>query len=117
GVSALITPPSPTYFLLAHWAGARACVWIVTGLIAIAYARRRQGADAPGFLALYLMAAYRVAAYSLGFIHWLLPGDGGDARGIVGVFAWTTVVILIIAISGWAEPNDLDHPRDNGSDR
>lgn len=106
GISVLLAPPSGTYTLLALATAPRAIAWIATGVIAIMSAGRPQGHDAIGFLALYLMAAYRTIAYLAAAVIWLLPGGNeGNARGIVGALAWATVVLFVVLVAGWHEPN------------
>lgn len=105
GTTVLLAPSSPTYYLLANFEVIRALGWMVTGVIAVAYAARPQGDDAPGFLALYIMAAYRVAAYAVGFVAWLIPGGlDGNPRGVVGIFSWLVILLAIVIIAGWHEP-------------
>lgn len=106
GVGVIFTPASESYWLLAHGAGFRAAAWVATGLVAIAYAGRPQGDDAPGFLALYVMAGFRIVSYGIDTVRALLPGDDGNARGLIGVLAWLTVLTVIIVISGWSEPEE-----------
>jgi len=105
GLTVLLAPSSPTYYLLANFELARAIGWIVTGVVAVAYAARLQGDDAPGFLALYVMAAFRVVAYSTEFVAWMIPGGAvGNPRGIVGVFSWLVILLAIVVMAGWHEP-------------
>lgn len=106
GLTVLLAPSSPTYYLLANFEPARAIGWIATGVVAVAYAARPQGDDAPGFLSLYVMAAYRVVAYSAGFVAWMIPGGvDGNPRGIVGIFSWFVILLAIVVIAGWHEPS------------
>ena len=107
GVSILITPPSEIYYLISIGSWPRALVWILTGCVALWYARKPQGEDALGFLALYLMPAYRVVAYVVGMINYLIEpdlGTGGSARAIVQVLTWLTIMVLVSVIAGWSEP-------------
>lgn len=105
GASCLAIPPSGDYWLLSGPGWPRAIGWIITGAVAIWYANRPQGQDAIGFLALYLMAAFRVAAYGLSFIMWVAPGGyPGTARGLVGATTWIAVILLIVVVAGWREP-------------
>lgn len=104
GVTVLVAPESPTYYLISHFTLARALGWIVTGVVAILYAARPQGDDAPGFLSLYVMAAYRIVAYGAGFILWALPGGTeGNPRGIIGAFSWGVILLSILVMAGWYE--------------
>lgn len=104
GVAAITAPGSTSYLLLAHGWGLRAAVWIITGAVAIWYSTRPQGEDALGFLALYLMAAYRAVAYGVGFLMWALPnGQDGDPRGVIGLLSWGVVIVAILIVAGWRE--------------
>lgn len=107
GVSILITPPSEVYYLISIGTWPRALVWMLTGCVALWYARKPQGEDALGFLALYLMPSFRVVAYGAGGVNYLIEpefGAGGSARAIVQVFTWTTIIIVIAIMAGWSEP-------------
>lgn len=104
GITVLIAPESPTYYLISQFTAVRAIVWIATGIVAIVYAARPQGDDAPGFLALYVMAAYRIVAYGAGFVLWALPGGTeGNPRGIIGAFSWGVILLSILVMAGWHE--------------
>ena len=110
GLTVMATPPSKSYLLLSVAPGARAFGWVATGVVAVAFAGKRQGDDTPGWFALYVMAGYRVLAYAHGFLDWSvgphipgLPGDG-DPRGIVGMLAWGVIAWLIYKVAGWPEP-------------
>ena len=107
GVGVLVTPSSELYWMLAVADVPRGLAWIGTGLLALWFARKPQGEDAPGYFALYLMPAYRVVAYSVGTWEYLTGAEvglGGSARGIVQVLMFLTVMILIAVIAGWKEP-------------
>lgn len=85
--------------------------WIVTGTVAIMSAQRRQGHDAFGFLALYVMAAFRALTHLSDVVLWIVPdGRPGELQGIVGVLVWAAVIALIVLVSGWKEP-EPDHPQ------
>lgn len=108
GLSTLTTPARPEYTLLELFAVPRGAAWVVTGIVAMVYAWRPQGEDRRGFLALYVMAAYRCAAYLLGWVAWVvdgvsMPGGPGEQNGVFGALAWAAVVTLIVIISGWSE--------------
>lgn len=106
GVSALVTPPSADHLLLNVWSWPRAAAWVATGIVALWCSRKPQGKDALGFLALYVMAAYRVLAYLVSFAIWLVPDDhGGSPRAVVGVMSWVTIIIFIVILAGWDEPD------------
>lgn len=107
GLGVLVTPSSELYWMLAVADVPRGIAWIGTGLLALWFARKPQGVDAPGFAALYLMPAYRVIAYSVGTWEYMTGtavGLGGSARGIVQVLMYAAVVFLVAVIAGWAEP-------------
>lgn len=103
GVSIIILPTPSPYLLLDLWDPFRAIGWVVTGGVAIAFARTKQGFDAFGFLALYVMGAYRILAYLYNFALWTVGNPEGNSRGIIGVFSWLTIIILIMVIAGWRE--------------
>lgn len=85
--------------------------WIVTGTVAIMSAQRRQGHDALGFLALYVMAAFRALTHLSDVVLWIVPdGRPGELQGVVGVLVWAAVIALIVLVSGWKEP-EPDHPQ------
>lgn len=108
GISTYLNEPSQSYVLLSGNEFLRATVWVITGLIAILYARRPQGFDVWGFVSLYVMAAFQIIAYGRGFLLWTVPGGGdGNPRGIAGVLAWSSILILLIAVAGWKE-NELE---------
>lgn len=112
GVAAIATPGSSSYMLLNNGGEWRAMAWVATGAIAIIYATRSQGEDAPGFLALYLMAAYRAVAYGLGLFLWALPGgQEGDPRGAIGLLSWLVVIVAILVVAGWEESGPPRQPR------
>lgn len=108
GLSTWLVPPSSSYLLLSDGEILRGGAWVATGIVALLHAPRRQGHDALGFLALYLMPAYRVIAYGLGFLDWVAHGVGGpgDPRGLVGVLAWLVVLVFVVLVAGWPEPHD-----------
>lgn len=91
------------YLLLSQWAQIRSTVWIITGCVAIAYAPRRQGSDVIGWVALSIMAGYRLIAYGVGLITWALGGEHGEPRGVIGMVTWAAAVIGIATLAGWRE--------------
>ena len=108
GISTYFNEPSPSYALLDGNEFLRGTAWVITGLGAMLYAKRPQGFDVWGFISLYIMAAYQIIAYGLGFVLWIVPGGyDGNPRGIVGVFSWASILILLIAVAGWKE-NELE---------
>lgn len=117
GVSILVTPGAHNYLMLDIVPPVRASAWVIAGLVAIACAGLPQGDDRWGFAALYIPALYRFLAYLYGFEDWIddAHGRAGDPRALVGVLAWGTVLILLVVIAGWREPDDTSlhesHPR------
>lgn len=104
GFSAILQTEPSVYTLLDGHDYIRGTVWLVTGAIAMYYARKPQGYDVPGFIALYIMASFRIIAYGFDFTLWLVPGGfDGNPRGIVGIFSWFTIITLLLVASGWKE--------------
>lgn len=104
GVSAILQTEPSVYTLLSGHDYARGTAWLVTGAIAVYYARKPQGYDVYGFIALYIMTSFRIIAYGFDFTLWLLPGGfDGNPRGIVGIFSWFTIIIFLLVVSGWEE--------------
>lgn len=89
----------------------RATLWVVTGAVAVVVARRRE--DRAGWLALYLMAAYRAVAFSAGAVAVALDGvSAADlpvlADDVSRAVTWVAVLAAIRICSGWREhPEDL----------
>ena len=111
GLATWVAPdPSAAYPLLATAHTLRATVWVATGIIAIIYARRPQGRDAAGWLALYFMAAWRVIAYGHGFLLWCVGAEGASFRAIFGIASWASLIVVIRVCSGWPE-----HPEDQAT--
>lgn len=108
GISTYFNEPNPSYALLNGNEFLQGTAWVITGLVAMVYAKKPQGYDVIGFVFLYIMAAFRIVSYGFAFIHWLLPsGTDGNPRGIVGVFSWATIIILLIAVAGWKESEEV----------
>lgn len=97
----------PDYLaLLNAWEWPRAAMWVVTGVVAIVMARRRE--DRAGWVALYIMAAYRALAYGVGAVTLVLGVDGPAGLHEVASAAsraatWVAVVAAIRICSGWRE--------------
>lgn len=107
GAITLVAPdPSAAYPLLSAAHRVRAAAWIITGVTAIWYAHRRQGADAPGWAALYLMASYRVIAYGHGLILVALDHPHATIRAAFGLGSWLALLVVIRVCSGWREHHD-----------
>lgn len=103
------THVQPGLFLTGHipwWL--RASGWLITGLVAVGYAVRRQGRDWPGWLALYVMAAFIVAVLVDRLLETMVAG--GDLRPVILSIIGNGALLAIIGIaSGWREPVTL-HP-------
>ena len=107
GAITLVAPdPSATYPLLSAGHHVRAALWIITGGAAIWYAHRRQGADAPGWGALYLMAGYRVMAYGHGLVLYIIGHPDATIRSAFGLASWLALLVVIRVCSGWREHHD-----------
>ena len=107
GAVTLVAPdPAAAYPLLAYVTPLRGVVWIVTGAVAVVYAHARQGHDAPGWGALYLMAGYRVIAYGHGLILHILGHPDGTLRSAFGLASWVALLVVIRVCSGWREHHD-----------
>lgn len=89
------TSPRPLA-LLAFFPHIQAVAWILTGAVAMVYAWKPQGDDAPGFLALYVMVGYRVFAY---VVDW----GSGHPESMVGTTFWLVVMVMVYTIAGWRE--------------
>lgn len=104
GMAILSEEATTPYVLFDIFDLQRAIVWIVTGAIALASARHPPGSDVVGFISLYIMAAYNVLGYLVGFITWIVPdGNDGAPQGFLGAIFWTVVLVLIVVVSGWEE--------------
>lgn len=83
-------------------------VWLLTGAAAVAYAFRpsRLQNDAVGFVALYVMPAYRAGAYLLGWIDSLMPSVGGPGypRGWLTALLYLAMVAAVMICATWPEP-------------
>lgn len=107
GIATYTFQEPSAYPLLNDYHIPRTLGWIVTGFAAIWFSFSRQGYDAFGFLALYIMGAYRIIAYGWEFLLWALPPEGGNPRGIVGVFSWFVIVSLLYVVAGWKEVEEV----------
>ena len=106
GLFTYFSPERSDYWMLQQYPEVRLIGWLSTGAIAIAFAARPQGKDALGFLALYIMAAYRAASYTIPFVLWAFTSEDGNPRGIFGLLAWGTIILLIFIVSGWSEVHE-----------
>ena len=99
GVNVLAVGYDPTPALLSVTPSLRGALWVATGIAAALFAWRPQGQDAPGFLALYVMVAYRCVAY-------IVDIATGRTTAAVGLLAWLGIAALILIVSGWREAGD-----------
>lgn len=97
----------------------RSIGWIGTGLFSISRASLRQGRDASGFLALYVMLGYRFVAYVFGFIDWFWEHTGreGDPKGLVGALTYAGFAFVIYIVAGWRECQDEEEMTAASSER
>jgi len=105
GVSDLLHHPGsvPGYWLYSHtpwWL--QAAGWIITGLGACHQAFRAQGRDAPGWVAVQVMAIYALAVYADAAVEAIGTPRLTDVAlsGIRNV----AFVGLIFVMAGWREP-------------
>lgn len=85
----------------------RAGAWLVTGLVAMAYALRPRciDHDGIGFLALYIMPAERAAIFLWGWVEWIIPGGApGYGRGLLAGAVYLVIVAAIMVIATWPDP-------------
>lgn len=85
----------------------RGSAWIVTGLLAIAFAWRPQRIehDGVGFLALYVMPAERVGIFFYGWLDYVFPfGGPGYSRGLLSAAVYLAIVALVMVCARWADP-------------
>lgn len=86
----------------------RACMWILTGMIAIFYSVRPRTItqDGIGFLALYLMPVYRAVAFAVACVDSLIPfATPGYRSAWSGAFVYAAVCMIIYEVARWDEPN------------
>jgi hypothetical protein len=110
GVSVYQQPALPGYgnLLFSHiplWL--RAGAWIVTGVVAMAYALRPRVItnDGVGFLALYIMPAERAAIFLWGWVESITPGGGpGYGRGLLAGAVYLVLVAAVMVIATWPDP-------------
>lgn len=93
--------------------GPRGLAWIVTGALAIAYAiRPRVQGDGVGFLALYLMPAWRVVAFTWAWIDTYLPlGGPGYPSGWLWALTYAVMVASVMVCASWPNPPAGHGPR------
>lgn len=90
----------------------RLSAWVVCGVVAILAAFRPPVKwDGWGFLALYVMPAFRALGYLWG---WCLSWDheGGYPSGWLGAALYLAITVLIVICSGWREeqPDPEEEP-------
>ena len=119
GLGTFDTDPSGNYpWLTNHWwwEDIRATVWIATGIFAICCARLGEGKDSMGYVALLIMALYRLSAYGVEWLQWVITTqlpfisdhveDGGVARGLQGAAIWLAVASLILIENAFGESDE-----------
>ena len=109
GVGTMTEPAPPAWTVIPLLAAfPLGPAWVVTGLIAIAYAWRPRiiGHDGVAFLALYVMPAYRAGAYILGWVDSLIDGVGGPGypRGWLTSLTYLAMVAAVMICASWPEP-------------
>ena len=85
----------------------RAALWLVGGLIALAYAvrPRRIHSDGLAWTLLYIPPALRGLAYSVGWVNHLIPdGDPGYGRGWSQALLYLVIALLVLISSRWPDP-------------
>lgn len=86
----------------------RAGAWVVTGLVAMAYALRPRTipSDGIGFLALYIMPAERAAIFFWGSIDYEMTAFGGPgfSRGFFYGTVWLAIVAAVMICARWPDP-------------
>ena len=89
----------------------RGWAWIVTGAVAVAYSVRPRiiHHDGLGFLALYIMPAWRVAAFVWSWLDGLLPlGGEGYPRGYLWALTYGCMVAAVMICASWPDPPRSD---------
>lgn len=107
----------PGVWLLSHGWKVQAVAWAVTGCLAVRYAFRRAGRDAPGWSALAVMGLFVVGVVGDNIAQAVFRGDwwgtydAALSGGInFGILSW------IIIVSGWREPVEMPS-FEKGADR
>ncbi|SJN26865.1 hypothetical protein FM125_06420 [Micrococcus lylae] len=107
GALTIVAPdPAAAYPLLSAGHGVRAAGWVATGAVAVVCAHLGQCRDAPGWAALYVMAAYRALAYGHGLLLVALGDPHATIRSAFGLASWLALLIVIRVCSGWREHHD-----------
>lgn len=89
--------------MLPEWA--KAALWIVCGVVAIAFATAKTGADRFGFMAALGMPGFIACSYLASSIIFCFSfGDIGTVRGIVSAVFYFGWIKMVLVVSGWAEP-------------
>lgn len=111
GAGVALVPIQPDADLFyQHWpVWVRAGLWVGSGLIAIGYAwQPPRRADAPGFLALYLMPLERVLANGVAWVIYLVQGHGGYRYGWLSALIYLFFMALVALVAGWPEPKTVE---------
>lgn len=86
----------------------RGAGWIITGMVSCAYAWRPRwiAYDVLGFLALYVMPAYRAGAFLWGWLDSWLPLGGGPGYrpGLVQAALAAAMMGVVMICSDWPDP-------------
>jgi len=85
----------------------RGGAWIITGVLAMAFALRPRSItnDGIGFVALYIMPAERAAIFFWGWVQYVIPGDNpGYSRGLLAAAVYAVLVAAVVVISSWPDP-------------
>lgn len=75
------------------------CLWVASGLTAIAFAFVPQGPDTPGFVALCLIVLPWVGSYLASW--WPM---GLFDRGWIAALVWGAITAPLCVVAGWQEP-------------
>lgn len=83
-------------------------VWIATGVVSLiaGLTRTRHGrSDILGFNALIVPAAVWFLGYVWSYLAWLMDGSG-RASAWVAAIVWLIVVVFVLLVAGWPDPDD-----------
>lgn len=111
GLGVLLYPDPPQYSAIPMISdvpdAVRGYAWMISGGVAVAYAWRPRRFDHDGlaFAALYIMPAYRVVAFSLAWLDYVMPWFGfGYSRGLLAALPYAALVGAVMICASWAEP-------------
>lgn len=87
-------------------------LWVVSGVVGIAFGLRETGRDSPGFLAVAFPPIMVAASYGVSWVTWLLSGgEHGWRLGIFGALIYALLTALVGLLASWPET-----PNVNGGD-